>query len=320
MLKVAILDDYQNVSHEFVDLKKLSGKYEFKIFSEPFIDEADAIEQLSDFEALLIMRERTPITKNLIDNLNDLKFIITSGSRNKAIDLVAAKKRKIIVCGTEINFTPTSELTWGLILGLARNFKEEIDNMYQGYWQTTIGFELKGKILGLIGLGRVGSEVAKIGKAFGMQVMAWSENLNLDTCKELDVLPCSKEDLLQNSDFISIHVQGGERYKELIKLKELDMMKKTAFLINTSRGSIINEDDLIIALSTNVIAGAGLDVYEKEPLPENNKLRFLPNALLMPHVGYVTAENYNIFYTQMIENLEASVDGKPIRVINNDQK
>ena len=315
MLKVAILDDYQNVSHEFVDLKKLSGKYEFKIFSEPFEDEADAIEQLSDFEALLIMRERTPITKNLIDNLNDLKYIITSGSRNKAIDLAAAKKRKITVCGTDIDFAGTTELTWGLILGLARNFKEEIDNMYQGYWQSTIGFELKGKILGLVGLGRVGSQVAKIGKAFGMEVMAWSENLNLDTCKELDVLPCSKEDLFQNSDFISIHVQGGERYKELIKLKELDSMKKTAFLINTSRGSIINEDDLIIALSTNVIAGAGLDVYEKEPLPEGNKLRFLPNALLMPHVGYVTAENYSVFYTQMIEGLEACVNEKPIRII-----
>ena len=315
MLKVAILDDYQNVSHEFVDLKKLSGKYEFKIFSEPFEDEANAIEQLADFEALLIMRERTPITKNLIDNLNDLKYIITSGSRNKAIDLASAKKRKIIVCGTDIDFAGTSELTWGLILGLARNFKEEIDNMYQGYWQSTIGFELKGKILGLVGLGRVGSQVAKIGKAFGMEVVAWSENLNLDTCKELNVLPCSKEDLFQNSDFLSIHVQGGERYKELIKLKELDMMKKTAFVINTSRGSIINEDDLIIALSTNVIAGAGLDVYEKEPLPEGNKLRFLPNALLMPHVGYVTAENYSMFYTQMIESLEACVDDKPIRII-----
>ena len=315
MLKVAILDDYQNVSHEFVDLKKLSGKYEFKIFSEPFEDEADAIEQLADFEALLIMRERTPITKNLIDNLNDLKYIITSGSRNKAIDLAAAKKRRIVVCGTEIDFAGTTELTWGLILGLARNFKEEIDNMYQGYWQSTIGFELKGKILGLVGLGRVGSQVAKIGKAFGMEVMAWRENLNLDTCKELGVLPCSKEDLFQNSDFLSIHVQGGERYKELIKLKELDSMKKTAYLINTSRGSIINEDDLIIALSTNVIAGAGLDVYEKEPLPEGNKLRFLPNALLMPHVGYVTAENYSVFYTQMIEGLEACVNDKPIRII-----
>ena len=189
------------------------------------------------------------------------------------------------------------------------------DNMYQGYWQTTVGVELKGKILGLIGLGKVGSQVAKIGKAFGMEIMAWSENLNLDRCKELEVLPCSKEDLLKNSDFLSIHVQGGERYKHCITLKELEKMKKTAFLINTSRGPIINEDDLIIALSTNVIAGAGLDVYEKEPLPENNKLRFLPNALLTPHIGYVTAENYNTFYNQMIEALEACVNGKPIRVI-----
>ena len=315
MLKVAILDDYQNISQQFVDLEKLSGKYEFKIFSEPFTDEADALEQLADFEALLIMRERTPITNNIIENLTKLKFIITSGLRNKAIDLGAAKKRKIIVCGTEMNINPTPELTWCLLLGLARNLKEEIDNMYQGYWQTTVGVELKGKILGLIGLGKVGSQVAKIGKAFGMQIMAWSENLNLDRCKELEVLPCSKEDLLKNSDFLSIHVQGGERYKNCITLKELEKMKKTAFLINTSRGPIINEDDLIIALSTNVIAGAGLDVYEKEPLPENNKLRFLPNALLTPHIGYVTAENYNTFYNQMIEALEACVNGKPIRVI-----
>ena len=315
MLKVAILDDYQNVSQQFVDLKKLSGKYEIKIFSEPFVDEADAIEKLAEFEALLIMRERTPITKNLIENLTKLKFIITSGLRNKSIDLDTAKKRKIVVSGTESNTNPTPELTWALILGLARNLKEEIDNMYQGYWQTSVGVELKGKILGLIGLGKVGTQVAKVGKAFGMQVMAWSENLDLNTCKELDVLPCSKEDLIKNSDFLSIHVQGGERYKNCITLKEMDKMKKTSFLINTSRGPIINEDDLIIALSTNVIAGAGLDVYEKEPLSENNKLRFLPNALLTPHIGYVTAENYQVYFTQMIESLEACVNGKPIRVI-----
>ena len=315
MLKVAILDDYQNVSQQFVDIEKLSGKYEIKIFSEPFSDEADAIDQLSDFEALLIMRERTPITKNLIDNLMNLKFIITTGLRNRSIDLKSAKKRKIIVSGTDMNINPTPELTWSLILGLARNLKEEIDNMYQGYWQTTIGVELKGKILGLIGLGRVGSQVAKIGQAFGMQVMAWSENLNLNTCKELNVLPCTKEDLIKNSDFLSIHVQGGERYKNCITLKEFDKMKKTSYLINTSRGPIVNEDDLIIALSTNEIAGAGLDVFEKEPLPENNKLRFLPNALLTPHIGYVTAENYQIFYSQMIESLEACVNGKPIRII-----
>ena len=315
MLKVAILDDYQNVSQEFIDLKKLSGKYEIKVFSEPFTNEDDAIEQLIDFEVLLIMRERTKITENLIYKLKKLKFIITSGMRNKAIDLEAAKKRKIIVTGTEINVNPTCELTWALILGLARNIKPEIDNMYQGYWQTTVGVELKGKILGLIGLGKVGSQVPKIGKAFGMQVMAWSENLSLDKCKELDVLPSSKEDLIQNADFISIHVQGGERYKNCFTLKEFYKMKKTSFLINTSRGLIINEDDLIIALSTNVIAGAGIDVYEKEPLPANHKLRFIPNALLLPHIGYVTAENYSIFYKQMIENLEACEKGKPIRLI-----
>ena len=210
MLKVAILDDYQKVSEQFINIEKLSGKYEIKIFSEPFVDEADALEQLSDFEALLVMRERTPITKNLIENLTKLKFIITSGLRNKSIDLDSAKKRKIIVSGTESNLNPTPELTWALILGLARNLKEEIDNMYQGYWQTTIGVELKGKILGLIGLGKVGSQVAKIGKAFGMEVMAWSENLNLDKCKELDVLPCSKEDLIK---IIDRHVRMKRGYQ-----------------------------------------------------------------------------------------------------------
>ncbi len=315
MIKVAILDDYQNVSQEFVDLKKLSGEYEIKIFNEPFNDENEIIDQLKDFEALLIMRERTKITKNLITNLKKLKYIITSGMRNKAIDLDSARKRKIIVSGTEINSNPASELTWALILGLARNLKTEIDNMYQGYWQTTIGLELKGKILGLIGLGKIGSQVAKIAKAFEMEVLAWSENLSLDQCKKLDVLPSSKEDLIQNSDFISIHVQGGERYKDCITLKEFDKMKKSAYLINTSRGPIVNEDDLIIALSTNVIAGAGIDVYEKEPLPEGHKLRFLQNALILPHLGYVTTENYSKFYTQMFENLDACVAGKPIRVI-----
>ena len=315
MLKVAILDDYQNVAQEFIDLKKLSGKYEIKVFSEPFKNEEEAIQELKEFEAILLMRERTLISKNLISNLKKLKFIITSGMRNQAIDLETAKEKKIIVSGTEINSNPAAELTWALILGLARNIKPEIDNMFQGYWQTTIGVELKGKILGLIGLGKIGSQVAKIAKAFDMQVIAWSENLDLNKCKELDVLPVSKDDLLKTSDFISIHVVLGDRYKELIKLKEFDMMKKTAYLINTSRGPIVNEDDLIIALSTNVIAGAGIDVYEKEPLPADHKLRFLQNALLLPHLGYVTTENYSIFYNQMIENLESCVSGKPIRKI-----
>ena len=315
MLKVAILDDYQNISQAFLNLKKLDGKYEFKIFNEVFTDENDAEEKLKDYEALLIMRERTKITKSLINRLKKLKFIITSGMRNKAIDLDAAKQRKIIVCGTEINSNPAAELTWALILGLVRNFKEEIDNMYQGYWQTTVGFELKGKILGLIGLGKIGSQVAKVGTAFGMQVVAWSENLNLSHARELGVLPMSKEDLIKTSDFISIHVVLGERYNNLITKNDFQMMKKSAFLINTSRGPIVNENDLVEALKSNQIAGAGLDVYDHEPLPDNHKLRFLPNALLLPHLGYVTAENYSIFYTQMLEDLEACVKGKPIRVI-----
>ena len=315
MLKVAILDDYQNVSQAFLNLKKLDGKYEFKIFNEAFTDENDAGEQLKDYEALLIMRERTKITKSLINKLKKLKFIITSGMRNNAIDFDTAKQRKIIVCGTEINSNPAAELTWSLILGLVRNFKEEIDNMYQGYWQTTVGFELKGKILGLIGLGKIGSQVAKVGKAFGMQVVAWSENLNLSHAKELGVLPMNKEDLIKTSDFISIHVVLGERYKNLITKKDLQVMKKSAFLINTSRGPIVNENDLVEALESNQIAGAGLDVYDHEPLPDNHKLRFLPNALLLPHLGYVTAENYSIFYTQMFEDLEACVKGEPIRVV-----
>ena len=316
MLKIAILDDYQDISKDLIDLDNVSKRYEINVFTEPFVDEKETIEQLKDFEALLVMRERTHITKNIIGALKNLKYIVTSGMRNKSIDLDEAKKRKIIVSGTEINKNPTSELTWALILGLARNLKTESENMYQGYWQTTLGFELKGKILGLIGLGNIGSEVARIGKAFGMEVMAWSENLNLNNCKELGVLPSSKEDLIANSDFISIHVQGGERYKDCITLKEFDKMKKTSFVINTSRGEIINEDDLIIALSTNVIAGAGIDVYAKEPLPSTHKLRFIPNALILPHLGYVTVENYSMFYKQMIENLDACVSGKPIRVVN----
>jgi phosphoglycerate dehydrogenase-like enzyme len=315
MIKVAVLDDYQDAFRQIVDVEQYKNKFDFKIFNNPFVDEKEAIVELEDFEALFIMRERTPMTKSLIKALPNLKFIMTSGMRNKAIDLEAAKKKDIIVCGTEINPNPAAEITWALILGLFRNMKQEIDNMFQGYWQTTIGFELKGKLLGLIGLGKIGTQVAKVAKAFGMEVCAWSENLNLSHANEIGVLPMSKEDLLKNSDIVSIHLVLGERYKNLITKKELAMMKKSSFLINTSRGTIINENDLIEALKDDKIAGAGLDVYDKEPLPQDHKLRFLPNALLLPHIGYVTAENYSKFYLQMMENLKSCVDNKPIRVI-----
>ena len=316
MIKVAVLDDYQNIFEEFIDIDKHKDKFEFTIFNEPFQSEDEAILALEKFDALFVMRERTPLTKALLEGLKNLKYIFTSGMRNKSIDLEYTKSRKIIVCGTEINSNPTAEITWALILGLMRNMKQEIDNMFQGYWQTTVGFELKGKILGIIGLGKIGSQVARIGKAFGMQVVAWSENLNLSEADKLGVLPISKEELFRQSDIISLHVVLGERYKNLITEKELKIMKRTCFLINTSRGPIINEKDLIQALEDDVIAGAGLDVYDKEPLPQDHKLRFLPNALLTPHLGYVTEENYSIFYEQMIENLYSCIEGKPKRLIN----
>ena len=316
MIKVAVLDDYQNAFLQIVDIEKYKEKYNFKIFNEPFADEKEALVKLEEFEALFIMRERTPITKDLMEGLPNLKYIMTSGMRNNAINLETAKKKNIIVCGTEINPNPAAEITWALILGLYRNMKQEIDNVFQGYWQTTIGFELKGKMLGLIGLGKIGTQVAKVAKAFGMEVCAWSENLNLSHANELGILPMSKEDLLKNSDIISIHLVLGERYKNLITKKELEMMKKTSYIINTSRGPIINENDLVEALKEEKIAGAGLDVYNKEPLPQDHKLRFLPNALLLPHIGYVTAENYTIFYQQMIENLESCLNNKPIRIIS----
>ena len=315
MIKIAVLDDYQDVFQQIVEIETYKEKFDFHIFKEPFLNENEAKVVLEEFEALFIMRERTPITKSLITSLPKLKYIMTSGMRNNSIDLETAKKNKIVVCGTEINPNPAAEVTWLLILGLLRNIKQEADNMFQGYWQTTIGLELKGKMLGLIGLGKIGTQVAKVAKAFGMEVCAWSENLNLSHANEIGVLPMSKEDLLKTADIVSIHLVFGDKYKSLINKKEFEMMKKSSFLINTSRGPIINENDLIEALKDEKIAGAGLDVYDKEPLPQDHKLRFLPNALLLPHIGYVTAENYSKFYLQMVENLVACLENKPIRTI-----
>jgi len=314
-MKVAILDDYQNVSLILGNFKILEKDFAFYIFNQPFINEDEAIEKLKDFEILLVMRERTPITKKIIFNLKNLKLIITSGMKNKSIDFVAAKEKKVLICGTDLNSNSTAELTWALILGLVRNLREETENMYQGYWQTTLGYELKGKTLGIIGLGRIGIQVSKVALAFGMNVIAWSENLKLSLATDNKVLAVTKEELLEKSDFITIHTVLSERTKNLITKKDLELMKETAFLINTSRGSIVNEFDLVEALEKKIIAGAGLDVYDMEPLPESHKLRFLPNALLLPHLGYVTKENYEIFYSQMFESLKAFKEGKIIREI-----
>ena len=315
-MKVAILDDYQAIADQLVDWSRFKNSCDLKVFNQPFENEEHAIENLKDFEALLIMRERTPITEKLIDGCPKLKFIATSGMRNLGIDLDYAKSKGIIVSGSEGNKNPTAELTWALILGLSRNLKQESENMYQGYWQTTIGFELKGKTLGIMGLGKLGCMVAKVGKAFGMDIIAWSENLKMSHAEENGALAVTKDELFEKSDFLSIHYLLSERSRNLVKYEDLAKMKKTAFIINTSRGPIINEDDLIKALQEEIIAGAGLDVYNIEPLPENHKLRFLPNVLLTPHIGYVTVDNYMKWYTQMAEDLQAFIDGNPIRVLN----
>ena len=314
-MKIAILDDYQQVAEHFADWQKVKDRCELKVFNEPFDDEDHAIENLLDFDALIIMRERTPITTKLLNACSNLKLIITSGMRNKSIDLETCKQKNITVCGTDMHPNPTAELTWALILGLARNIREETENMYQGYWQTTVGTELKGKTLGVIGLGKQGTQVTNIAKAFGMEVIAWSENLKIADAQAKGALAVSKEDLLERSDFISIHLVLSERTKHIIKYEDICKMKPTAYLINTSRGEIIHEEDLAKALEENKIAGAGIDVYSTEPLPADHKLRFLPNALLLPHLGYVTKENYSLMYEQMLEDLEAYFDNNPIRVL-----
>ena len=314
-MKIAILDDYQQVAEHFADWEKVKDRCELKVFNEPFDDEDHAIENLLDFDALIIMRERTPITTKLLNACSNLKLIITSGMRNKSIDLETCKQKNITVCGTDMHPNPTAELTWALILGLARNLREETENMYQGYWQTTLGTELKGKTLGVIGLGKQGTQVTNIAKAFGMEVIAWSENLKIADAQAKGALAVSKEDLLERSDFITIHLVLSERTKHIIKYEDICKMKPTAYLINTSRGEIIHEEDLAKALEENKIAGAGIDVYSTEPLPANHKLRFLPNALLLPHLGYVTKENYSLMYEQMLEDLDAYFDNNPIRLL-----
>ena len=314
-MKIAILDDYQQVAEHFADWQKVKDRCELKVFNEPFDDEDHAIENLLDFDALIIMRERTPIATKLLNACSKLKLIITSGMRNKSIDLETCKQKNITVCGTDMHPNPTAELTWALILGLARNIREETENMYQGYWQTTVGTEPFPTRRSSDLLGTQGTQVATIGKAFGMEVIAWSENLKIADAQAKGVLAVAKEDLLARADVVSIHLVLSERTKNLIKYDDLCMMKEDAYLINTSRGGIVNEEDLVRALEENKIAGAGLDVYSEEPLPANHKLRFMPNALLLPHLGYVTKENYSLMYEQMLENLEKYLDGDTIRKI-----
>lgn len=313
-LRCAVLDDYQQVAQGFADWNSISGQVETAFFHRP-MGEDELVEAIADFDMLVIMRERTPFPASVLARLPRLKLLVTTGMRNASVDLQAAAAQGITVCGTGGLSTPTVELTWALILGLSRKTAVEHNALRTGVpWQTTIGTDLAGKRLGLLGLGKLGSRVAQIGKAFGMEVSAWSQNLTRERADEEGVtLAASKEELLERSDFVSIHLVLGDRTRGLIGASELKRMRPTAYLINTSRAPIVDQDALADALESGRIAGAAVDVYEVEPLPAADRFRSLPNVLTTPHLGYVTEDNYRIFYRDAVEDIRAFLDGAPIR-------
>lgn len=315
-LRCAVLDDYQNVALKMADWSVLKPDVDVTVFNKS-IGNADAvIAALKDFEIVCVMRERTPLPRKIIEALPKLKLIITTSGRNASIDMKAAAERGIPVCGTRAGPHHTAELAFGLILDLARSISFEDARMKAGEpWQTTIGLELHGSTLGILGLGKLGSRVAGFGRAFGMKVLAWSPNMTPEKAKEGGAEYATKEELLKQSDFVSIHLVLGDRSRGLIGAGEFALMKPTAYLVNTSRGPIVKEADLIAALRAKTIAGAGIDVYDTEPLSKDHPLRTLPNVVLTPHLGYVTEQMYRIFYGDTVEDIRAFVDGAPVRVI-----
>jgi phosphoglycerate dehydrogenase-like enzyme len=313
-IKVAVLDDYQGVALSMADWKSLGPGVSVHTFRDSI--PADALaDRLSDFAIIVAMRERTPFPRTLIERLSSLKLLVTTGRRNASIDIKAAADRGIPVSGTATLSTPPTELTWGLILSLARHIPEEATAMRTGGWQATVGMGLHGKVLGVVGLGRLGSEVAKIGSTFGMNVIAWSQNLTADVANTAGARLVDKMTLFRESDVVTIHLVLSPRSRGLVGETELNAMKPTAYLINTARGPIVDEAALVAALRARRIAGAGLDVFDQEPLPADHPLRALDNVLLTPHLGYVTADNYRWMYTEAVEDIRAFLDGKPIRVI-----
>lgn len=314
--RCAILDDYQNVALSMADWSKIKADAEIKVFNELFASADEAAKALTGFDIVCLMRERTPFPRAMFERLPGLKLVVTTGMRNAAIDMQAAKDRGVMVCGTDSAGHPTAELTIGLMIDLARKISVENARMKSGEpWQVTVGGDLNGKTLGILGLGRLGQRVAKVGLAFGMKVIAWSQNLTPEKCRDAGVEYATKDDLLRQSDFITIHMVLSPRSRGLIGAHELSLMKPQAYLVNTSRGPLIDEGALIGALKENRIAGAGLDVYDVEPLPRDHTFRKLPNVLLTPHLGYVTIDNYRLFYGQTAEDVRAFLDGKPVRVI-----
>jgi D-3-phosphoglycerate dehydrogenase len=312
--RCAILDDYQNVATKLADWS--IPDVEVKVFNAPFADRNAAVAALKGFSIICMMRERTAFLKPTLEQLPDLKLLITSGMRNASIDLAYAAERGITVCGTEAAGQPTAELAIGIMLELARKIGYENNRMKSGVpWQSTLGIELAGKTLGLLGFGKLGSKVGQIGKAIGMTLIAWSENLTADRAKAGGATLVSKQELFRQADFLSIHLQLSARTRGLVGAKDLALMKPSAFLINTSRGPIVDEPSLLAVLGSRKIAGAGLDVFDVEPLPLNHPLRKLDNVVLTPHLGYVSQEGYKVYYTQMVDDIRQWLAGSPVRVL-----
>ena len=314
-IKVAILDDYQNVAHQFADWKLLDQKIELTIINKYIGNDHNLAEKLFQYDVLCLMRERTPLPEKLINKLSNLKLVITSGMWNSSIDIEACKKKNIICCGTDTKNHSTAELAWVLIMNSWRGLQTEIQNMKDGNWQTTIGRGLKGNTLGIFGLGKQGLQVANYGKAFGMEVIAWSHNLKIEDCKKVGVKYVNSSDLFSLSDILTVHTKLSDRTIGYIDKVKLNLMKKHSVIVNTSRGPIIKEQDLIDALNNETISGAALDVYDQEPLPKDHSLRSLKNTILTPHIGYVSSEAYEKFFNGYVKAIEAFLNGNPINKI-----
>ena len=316
MARVALLDDYQGVAFRMADWKSLPAGTDVVAFSDHLADEGALATRLADFDIVMAMRERTAFTRSLLERLPKLRLLITAGMRNASIDMKAAAERGVLVCGTAGLPYPTAELAWGLILGLMRRIPAEDRATREGRWQVSLGLGLNGKTLGVLGLGTLGSRVAKVGRAFEMEVLAWSQNLTRARAEEVGATLVAKDELLARSDIVSIHLVLSERTRGLLGARELGLMKRSAYLVNTSRGPIVDEAALIDALRNGIIAGAGLDVFDPEPLPADHPFRSLPNIVVTPHLGYVTEETYRVFYGHALEDVQAFLRGAPVRVLS----
>ena len=316
-MKLAILDDYQNAALEAADWGSLGGDIEITIFDTHLgFDEESVAAALLPFDILVIMRERTPFPASLLQRLPNLKLMVTTGMRNLAVDMAQARSQGVPVCGTATLPYPAAELAIAFIMDLAKKISVENRIMHAGGWQGVVGESLSGKTLGLMGLGKLGARVARFGSALEMDVIAWSENLTEERCSEVGARLVSKDDLFAQSDFLSIHTLLSDRTRGLVGASELTMMKPTAYLVNTSRGPIIDEAALVHALRERSIAGAGIDVYDVEPLPADHPLRSLDNAVLTGHTGYVIKEHYALLYGEAVEDIAAFLKGEPVRVLN----